>query len=415
MRILHVNKFLYRRGGAEGYMEDLASLQTDTGHTVAFFAMDHPSNRASEYERHFPPYLELAPPPASLLGKAKATARIMYSQSARKGMARVLDEFRPDVVHLHNIYEHLSPSILLPIKARSIPAVMTLHDYKLACPTYQFLDKGAICEACLGGRFHNAALRRCKDGSFASSAVCAAETFFHSVSKAYAPIGRFICPSRFMAEKMRAAGVFPDRLRHVSHFIDTADIVPKSTAGGPVVFAGRLSAEKGLDVLIEAIAHLGAAGRLEVAGDGPERRRLEALATRVAPGQVRFHGRLDMPDLHALIRSATVVAMPSRWYENQPMIVLESFACGVPVVVSNLGGAPELVDGRVDGDLVPPNDPSALATALTWFLDRPTDALVAGQAGRAKVEREFSPEKHLQRLTDVYAQAGAAAGTPETR
>jgi len=407
VRILHVNKFLYRRGGAEGYMDDLASLQVASGDTVAFFAMEHPQNRADEHQRHFPPYLELAPPPESLLGKAKATARIMYSRSARSGIDEVLDAFEPDIVHLHNIYEHLSPSILRPVKKRNVPAVMTLHDYKLACPTYQFLDHGRICEACLGGRFHNAVLRRCKDGSLSASTVCAVETFVHSVTRAYAPISRFICPSRFMEEKMRAAGVFPDRLRHIRHFIETANIAVKETAGGPVVFAGRLSAEKGVDVLVDAMTFLPADARLEVAGDGPERDALRAQADRLAPGRVHFHGRLEMPELHALIRSASVLAMPSRWYENQPMIVLESFACGVPVVASDLGGAPELIEPGVDGELVPPNDPSALAAALVSFLDRPTDALAAGGAGREKVARDFSPQVHVQRLAELYEEARA--------
>jgi len=250
MRILHVNKFLYRRGGAEGYMEDVAALQAASGHQVAFFAMRHPQNRASEFEAHFPPYLELAPPPESLADKVRATGRILHSRTARQGIEAVVDAFGPDVVHLHNIYEHLSPSILRPLEQRKIATVMTLHDYKLACPTYQFLDHGVVCEACLGGKFHNAVLRRCKNDSVAASAVCAAELFTHTLTKAYSPVARFICPSRFLAAKMTEAGVYPERLRWVNHFIDTTEIAVKEGAGGGVVFAGRLSPEKGVDVAI---------------------------------------------------------------------------------------------------------------------------------------------------------------------
>ena len=140
MRILHVNKFLYRRGGAEAYMEDLADLQVAAGHTVSFFGMAHPLNTHLEYASHYPRDIEFEPPPAQLSERVRGVARMLYSTSASKGMDAVLSEFRPDVVHLHNIYHQLSPSVLRPIARRRIPAVMTLHDYKLACPTYRFLD-----------------------------------------------------------------------------------------------------------------------------------------------------------------------------------------------------------------------------------------------------------------------------------
>jgi len=130
-----------------------------------------------------------------------------------------------------------------------------------------------------------------------------------------------------------------------------------------------------------------------------------ALAAERAPGRVRFHGWLTKADLHALIRSTTVLAVPSRWYENQPMIVLESFGCGVPVVGTELGGLPELIDPGVDGALVPENDPAALAAALYPFLNDPTSAFDMGKAARTKVEEQFSPERHLHRLEEIYAEA----------
>ena len=180
MRILHVNKFLYRRGGAEAYMEDLADLQVAAGHTVAFFGMAHPLNTHLEYASHYPDHIELEPPPPTLTGRVRGVARMLYSTSAKRGMDAVLADFRPDVVHMHNIYHQLSPSVLRPVARRRIPAVMTLHDYKLACPTYQFLDHGNLCQACLGGHFQHAILRRCKDGSLGSSAVMAGELFVHT-------------------------------------------------------------------------------------------------------------------------------------------------------------------------------------------------------------------------------------------
>ena len=172
MRILHVNKFLYRRGGAEGYMLDLAELQRGRGHDVSFFAMEHPDNQADVNADLFPPRMELNPPPSGFGARVATSVDILYRRSARIGMDAVLDRVRPDVVHLHNIYHQLSPSILRPVKRRGIPTVMTLHDYKLACPTYQFLDNGKICEACIPRKFRNAALKAC-NGSRGASALAA--------------------------------------------------------------------------------------------------------------------------------------------------------------------------------------------------------------------------------------------------
>jgi glycosyltransferase involved in cell wall biosynthesis len=409
VRILHVNKFLYRRGGAEAYMEDVAGLQAEAGHEVEFFAMAHPLNRPSRFEAWFPSHVELEPPPPSPLGKARAAGRVLWSTSAGRGMARVVEEFAPDVVHLHNVYHQLSPSILRPLRRRGIPAVMTLHDYKLACPTYQFLDHGRPCDACLGGRYAEAIRRRCKGDSFSASALAAFELWVHTTTRAYDPVGCFICPSRFLTQKMAAAGVFPDRLRCVPHFVDVAGMPAKATPGGPVVFAGRLSPEKGADTLVEAVARAGAV--LEVAGDGPERGRLEALADRLAPGRVRFHGLLPKAEVLALFRSASVVAVPSRWWENQPMTVLEALASGVPVVASDLGGLSELVEPGATGALVPPDDPQALAAALQPFLDDPAAALAMGRAGRAVVDARFAPAVHLTRLEQIYEEARVPAGT----
>jgi glycosyltransferase involved in cell wall biosynthesis len=408
VRILHVNKFLYRRGGAESYMFDVSELQVRNGHEVAFFGMTHPENEATRYREHFPSFVSFDPPPRSFWGKARAAGRLLYSSSARRGIEGVLREFSPDVVHLHNIYHQLSPSILQPLRAHDVPSLMTLHDYKLACPTYLFLDKGQVCEACLGGRFHQAVIRRCNDGSLLASSLNAVELALHTATGAYAPVHVFACPSRFVLTKMTEAGVFPDRLRHVPNFVDASSITPKPRAGGGIVFAGRLSSEKGVDTLIAAAAALDAS--VDIAGTGPDATSLQALARSLGATRIRFHGHLPREALHRLVRSAAAVAIPSRCHENQPMIALEAMACGVPVVASHLGGLPELIDPGVDGHVVPPNDVEALAGSLEGLLVDPERAFEMGRAGRAKVETRFSPDRHLDRLSAAYAEASRAPG-----
>lgn len=385
-------------------MLDLAALQQRAGDDVAFFGMRHPDNDPQRYEAWLPAQIELEPAPAGLR-KAPAAARMIWSTSSRRGMGKVLADFRPDIVHLHNIYHQLSPSILNGIARAGIPCVMTLHDYKLACPSYQLLDHGALCEACVTGGPWQAARRRCKDGSLAASSLLALESWLHRVTGAYSPVDVFISPSRFLADVMARAGVFPDRLRVVNHFVELTQ--PASTSdGGSLLFAGRLSAEKGVDVLIEAISMTGTGACLDIAGDGPERARLEALTSRHAmDSRITFHGRLPKPELTRLINRSTASVVPSRWHENQPMSVLESFAAGVPVIATSLGGLPEMVRDGIDGWVIPPEDPVALARAIDSALSDPVSTAVRGLSARERVAHDFSPGTHLQRLGGVYDEA----------
>jgi glycosyltransferase involved in cell wall biosynthesis len=403
MRVLHVNKYLYRRGGAEGYMLDLVELQRQQGHDVELFGMQHPDNLPElRFETSFPRRVELEPAPEGMLGKGAAAARMVWSTSTRRGMASVLEAFRPDVVHCHNVYHQLSPSVLDPVRRAGIPCVMTLHDYKLACPSYQMLDHGRLCDACVRTGPWQAALRRCKDDSLGASALLSVESLLHRTTRAYAPVDVFVSPSRFLAAVMERAGVFPDRMHVVNHFVDTTTTPTKSEPGGPLTFAGRLSPEKGIDVLIEALAAMRSGATLDVAGDGPSRAALEQLAEARAPGRVRFHGRLAKPELQQLVRRSVATVAPSRWHENQPMTVLESFGAGVPVVASDLGGLPELVRDGLDGLVVPPERPDALAEALDRIVADPEGALRMGARARQRIVSDFTPQRHLERLATVY-------------
>ncbi len=389
-------------------MLDVAELQEKAGHEVAFFGMDHPRNSPQPYQAHFPKQVDLEPPPPGLHHRAATAARMVYSPASRRGISAVVRAFRPDVAHVHNIYHQLSPSVLRPLAAAGVSIVMTVHDYKLICPSYLLLDHGQVCEACLGGNFAHAALRRCKDDSLGASALLALETSLHRVTRAYGPVRLFLCPSRFLAGKLADGRVYPERLRVLNNFVDALAVTPKAAPGGALLYSGRLYPEKGVDQLIEALGLLGGGVSLDVAGEGPERSRLEALARSHAPDRVRFHGFVPRERLPELVRAAAVVVAPSRSHENQPLAVLEAFAAGVPVVASDRGGLPELVSDRY-GMVVPADDAPALATALGGLLADPQRAFAMGRAARAMVEEVFAPERHLERLERLYLEAASAA------
>jgi glycosyltransferase involved in cell wall biosynthesis len=412
VRILHVNKFLYRRGGAEAYMFDLASAQRGAGHEVEFYGMSHPSNEPQRFDSEFPAYLEMGGVEGGISDRIRIAARTVYSSSARRGIDTVCDRFAPDVAHLHNIYHQLSPSILAPLAARGIPIVMTLHDYKLACPTYRFLADGVVCEACLDGDFRNALYKRCNKGSTVASAVVAAESRIHRTFKTYGKVTRFVCPSEFMMSKMVEADVFPDRMCVIPNFAPVESIEPAGRPGGPLAFVGRLASEKGVDTLIRAAAIGGFS--VQIAGDGPERAALEDLATRLG-ASVRFVGHLSPGAVHELLRGSTASVLPARWYENQPISVIESFAAGIPVIATDIGGLPELVRPGETGTLVPVDDPGALAAAAQQYLSDPDMAATVGRRARALAEAEFTAEAHLGRIEALYEDLGAGALAREGR
>jgi glycosyltransferase involved in cell wall biosynthesis len=382
-------------------MLDVAEMQRRAGHDVQLFGMAHPDNLDGlPLADTFPSYVELEPPPPGLAGLA-ASARMVWSPSSSRGMARALERFQPDVVHCHNVYHQLSPSVLSAVRRSGVRCVMTLHDYKLACPSYQLLDHGNLCDACVGGSALNAARRRCKSDSLTASTLLSIESTIHRATGAYDPVDVFISPSRFLAGVMKRAGVPPDRLVTLNHFVEAVPVEAVGAREG-FVFAGRLSAEKGVDTLIRALALLPSSVQVHIAGDGPARNRLEALARDLAPQQVRFHGRLDKLRLRQLVASSVATVVPSRWHENQPMTILESYASQVPAVVTNLGGMPELVRDGVDGLVVPHDDPQALADALRHLHGDPDTAMAMGRAGRQRLADEFDPERHLQRLDAIY-------------
>jgi glycosyltransferase involved in cell wall biosynthesis len=409
MTILMVNKFHYLRGGAERYVFDLERLLARAGHRVIPWATRHPENVRSEFEGDF-----LAGPdfdaPEGPLAALTAAGRVIYSPAARRALGQVLDRYRPDLVHLHNVAHHFSPSILDELRRAGVPTVQTVHDFKLLCPTYLMLCHGEICERCAGGNVLHAVLRRCNRGSILRSAVSATESFVARARDAYAPVRRFLCPSRFLLEKLARAGIAAQRLVHLPLFVDPdrfrGGAEGESGAGEYAIFVGRLSTEKGLRTLLQAAA-LAPEVPLVIAGDGPLAAELGRAVSEPNLAHVALAGRLSGDALLDVWRRARFTVVPSECYENFPLAVVESFALGKPVIGSRLGGVAELVgDGDRSGLLVPERDPAALATAMRRLWADRDRAAAMGANARLEAAR-YTPEAHLAGLLRAYAAAGA--------
>ncbi|MGH8323203.1 MAG: glycosyltransferase, partial [Steroidobacteraceae bacterium] len=316
-----------------------------------------------------------------------------------------LDIARPDICHAHNIYHHLSPAILGLLKDRGVPTVLTLHDLKIACPAYTMLAPDGICERCRRGRVYNVLLHRCVKGSMALSAVVMIEAALHRLIGSYRNcVARFVVPSRFFIEKLAQWGFEESLFAHVPNFVDAARYQPRYAPGRAFVYFGRLSREKGLATLVRAAAQ--ARCPLVMVGAGPQLEELRTLAQQLH-ADTMFLGYLRGAALQEAVRNARAVVLPSEWYENAPMGVLEAYALGKPLIGARIGGIPELIREGLTGRTFVSGDVESLTAALREFADRPDETIRdMGVSARRWVEQDFAAEVYRERVDGIYAQLG---------
>jgi len=402
--LLSINNYFYYRGGAETVFLEHNRIFEGEGWQVVPFSTNHPKNLETPWSEYFVEELELGEQ-YSLPGKIARISKVIYSFEARRKLARLLDRVTPDVCHAHNIYHHISPSILGLLKARGVPTVLTLHDLKIACPAYNMLTHDGICERCRGGRLHNVVLHRCIKGSIALSAVVMVEALLHRVLGSYRDcVSAFVVPSRFYIDKFAEWGMPRVLFRHVPNFVDLTRYRPQYAPGKAFVYVGRISREKGLATLIHAVAAAGS--RLLVIGSGPALADMQELAVLLG-AEVEFLGYRTGEALHEAIRSARAVVLPSEWYENAPMTVLEAYALGKPVIGARIGGIPELIRENETGLGFESGNEAALSVALREITDKPDAVIEAmGQSARLWVEREFTATIYQARMIDMYRDLG---------
>ncbi|MGC1456582.1 MAG: glycosyltransferase [Nitrospirota bacterium] len=404
MRVLFLNNFYYLRGGSERVLFDEMRMLQEAGHETAVFTRAYPKNQSVRYERFFPDEIQRDKFGVSLKGIG-TVREMIYSRQARQGLQYLLKEFKPDLVHAHNIYGGLSTSVLDALKEKNIPTVMTLHDLKLFCPSYLMLNHGRICERCKGNRFYQAVITKCHKNSYIASAVYASESYFSHLFRKYDMIKRFIAPSMFLRDKAIAYGWNGDKIEYLPNFIDTRLIPPSTLNRGYSLYLGRLSREKGARTLLSALQDLRVKTNLIIAGDGPDRQAIQKIAIEKQLPVV-FAGYLQGKELENILSGAKVIIMPSEWYENAPLSLLEAFAWGKPVIGSRIGGIPEMIDDGINGYLFKQADADDLREKWTTFLNLPAEKADAmGRSARQKVESAYTAEAHYEKLIKVYKKA----------
>lgn len=400
MKIVYANKFYYLKGGAERYMLDLAALMMHHGHEVVPFAMQDRRNLPTKWKRYFVSPVQTERVSFSLAG-LKTAGRILYSFEARKKFAALLDAAKPDLVHIHNIYHQISPSILPEAKARKVPVVMTAHDYKLIAPSYSLFHDGAICERTKQHKYWEAFKHRCIKRSYAASALEALEMTLHRRWGLWRDnIDLVIAPSRFVAATLADYGIPAKKIVHVPHFIDAVAWTPWYI-GSYALYVGRLSPEKGVDVLIRAAAkakHI----PVRIVGEGPDEARLKKLAEKLGAGNVDFHGYKKGEALEREYAGARFLVIPSVWYEVAGLIALEAYAAGKPIIASQIGGLAELVKEGETGLFASAGDADGLAARMAELWDNQPRCEEMGHTARRWIETDFTPDRHYKAVMEVY-------------
>jgi len=413
MRILTVHKFHYIEGGAERYLFNMSELLAGHGHTVIPFSMRHPRNLACDYEAYFADYFnpeqlrESLSHPVALLSHL---SRVLYNRNAQHQLTRLIHDTGPDLAHVHSIYHHLSPAVLTTLKKFKLPVVMELHDYKLVCPNYIFLDgQRRLCEACQGRHFFNATWKKCFRDSRSASLLVSLEATLHKWLATYQNnVDLFVSPSRFLAEKMKQYGYGDKPILVQPYTLDVASYQPHYGPSDYYIFMGRLTHEKGLHFLLQAAKQI-PQRQLYICGTGPLENELRARIAAENLSQVVMVGYQSGEALKKLVANAAFTVVTSEWHDNSPLVIYESLSLGKAVLGARLGGIPELIREGVDGYTYQSGDMADFVAKVKRLIADPDRTIEMGRQARSKAEREFSPQAHYEKLLQIYDQAKALA------
>lgn len=401
MKILMINKFLYPRGGAETYMLKLGEYFSRAGHQVEYFGMYDEKNTVGNSAGMYTSNMDFHGGGAE---RFLYPFKIIYSFEAKSKLGRVLDEFRPDVVHMNNINFQLTPSVIDAVKERGIPLVQTVHDYQMICPNHLLynLEEGAVCERCIQGSKWNCAKYKCIHGSRVKSIIGSIEACLYRARRTYEKVDRYICPSRFLEDKLLSGGeMYRGKTEVIHNFIELPDMAELAGAderikkGDYVVFFGRLSREKGVELIAEA-TRLMPDTVFKVAGSGELKSVLRGL------DNVKLLGFLTGTELQSLIAEARVAVVPSIVYENCPLSILEANTLGTPVVTVNVGGMAELVEDGVTGAFVSELSGAGLAETLRRVLADSAALERMSENCLARRKDMITLDKYCERVLGIY-------------
>ncbi len=368
--------------GEEAVIESTSRLLEERGHEVLRFIR----SSAEIPNMHF--------------GKIRAFFSSLYSFSSKKAIRRLLAKHKPDIVHVHNVFPLISPSVLGECCRAGVPVVMTAHNYRLACPNGLHMVDGQVCEKCRRGKEYWCVLRNC-EGSLCKSIGYALRTYTARKFRLFVDNVTMFAPlTEFHRNRLISEGIPPERITVIPNMVSVEHGVKSYPLGEYVAFVGRVSPEKGIDTLMQAAKKCPDIP-FRIAGSYERM----PYVVKEAPKNCTFIGHLMRTKLEEFYRSARILVLPSIWYEGFPVILVEAMVYGKPVITSRIGGMPEIVDDRITGLLFESGNSDDLAEKVRHLWNRSDLCRKMGQAGRKKAFREYSPEKYYERLMTVYEKA----------
>lgn len=378
-RVLLVHNGYQQRGGEDSVVESEIALLRARGHEVEL------------YQRHNDEVNGMSRP--------RLLADTMWSRQTMQDIAARVASFRPDVIHVHNTLPLVSPSVFWAAGQAGVPVVQTLHNYRMACLDATFLRDGQICEDCLGKVPWRGVAHGCYRGSVVQSGAMASMLVLHrGLGTFRRKVTRYIALSEFGRDKLAQAGLPLERISVKPNYLEWRDAGDEAQPRTGGLFVGRLSPEKGVDVLLQALATLPSA-QVQVVGGGPLE---QQVRTQLGPLSLGFQ---PLPAVMALMQSAGFMVLPSLWYEGFPRTIVEAYACGTPVVASRLGAMAEVIEDGVTGLLFSPGNVQELADKIAWAQANPAAMRTMGQAARRRYETHYSPEVNYRQLLAIYEQA----------
>ncbi|OQW76909.1 MAG: hypothetical protein BVN35_05650 [Proteobacteria bacterium ST_bin11] len=391
-KVLFVHNYYQQAGGEDAVVASECELLRAHGHEVELWRVDNKDLSGS------------------VLGKVKAALSTSYSRASLTIALDKLRRFKPDLVHVHNFFPQVSPSIFDACMQEGVPVVQTLHNYRLICPGAMLLRDGKVCELCIRGTPYQAALYDCYRGSKLGSLVVAHMVSQHRQLGTWQhKVGRFIALTDFAKSKFVEAGFPVDKIVVKPNFLYDpfqSSTIPKEVEKSAyALFVGRISVEKGIDTMLNAWSFLSDECLLKVAGVGPLQEELKDKKNILALG------RQDATQVSNLMRQAAYLVLPSEWYEGFPLVLVEAFAHGLPVLASRLGSMADIIRDGETGLLFTPGDPNDLASKAKWLLENPQQRQRLGANARSIFLEKYTAERNYFELMGVYDSAIASVGS----
>lgn len=408
MRILLVNYRYFISGGPEKYMFNIKNILQDKGHEVIPFSIHSNKNVETEYSKYF--VEPIGSRDSVYFEECKKTPRVImqmlsrsiYSVGVKRALQREIKDVKPDVVYIIHFVNKLSPSVIRGAKLSGVPVVLRLSDYFLLCPRFDFLYNGKICEDCITDGYMTCIKKRCVKGSLFASFVRVFSMKIHKLMKIYDDVDIFITPSEFLKKKLESSGFDEKKIKCIPTFTISRNQCENFVVGEYGLYFGRITEEKGVDTVVRAYEKL-PEYQLKIMGDDTtdEAVRLKKYIRDRNIKNIEFIGFKCGSELEEIIRKSRFSIIPSIWYDNLPNTALESFWYGKPVIASNIGSLPELVEDKYNGFLFKPGDVDDLVEKIKLFDD---EKLVEqmGDNSRDILNRKFSLKTHYDTLLNIF-------------